>query len=141
MEFDSGGLEILAPQECMALLRSMPLGRIVYTQQALPAIQPVNFALDGQDVIICTTTGSKLSAATTNSVVAFEIDDFDPHGHCGWSVVIIGQARQVNDPHEITTLKSLALRPWAPGPRDQYIRIHPEIITGRRISANLRPAP
>jgi len=136
MEFDSGGLEILAPQECMALLRSTPLGRIVFTQQALPAIQPVNYALDGQDVIIRTISGSKLSAATTNSVVAFEIDDFDPDEHCGWSVVIIGQARQVSDPHEITTLASLALHPWAPGLRDQYVRIHPEIITGRRISAD-----
>lgn len=136
MEFDSGGLEILGRQECMALLRSAPLGRIAFTRQALPAIQPVNFAMDGEDVIICTVSGSKLSAATANSVVAFESDDFDAAGRCGWSVMLIGQARRVTDPDEVATLKSLALHTWAPGHRNQFIRIHPEIVTGRRISCD-----
>jgi nitroimidazol reductase NimA-like FMN-containing flavoprotein (pyridoxamine 5'-phosphate oxidase superfamily) len=136
MEFDSGGLEILGQQECSELLLAAPLGRIVFTQHALPAIQPVNFAVDGEDIIIRTASGSRLSAATANSVVAFEIDDFDRDRHCGWSVVIIGQARRVSDPAEIAALSSLALEPWAPGSRDQFIRIRPEIVTGRRISCD-----
>ena len=134
MEFDSGGLEILDQQECSALLLAAPLGRIVFTQHALPAIQPVNFALDGADIIIRTASGSRLSAATANSVVAFEIDDFDRDRRCGWSVVIIGQARRVSDPDEIASLSCLALQPWVPEGRDQYIRIRPEIVTGRRLS-------
>lgn len=136
MEFDSGGLEILGRQECMALLRSAPLGRIAFTRQALPAIQPVNFAMDGEDVIICTVSGSKLSAATANTVVAFESDEFDPVGRCGWSVMIIGLARRVTNPEEIAALKSLVPYPWVPGHRDQSIRIRPEIVTGRRISCD-----
>jgi nitroimidazol reductase NimA-like FMN-containing flavoprotein (pyridoxamine 5'-phosphate oxidase superfamily) len=135
MEFDSGGLEILGHQECMTLLRSTPLGRIAFTQHALPAIQPVNYALDTHNnIIIRTVPGSKLSAATTNTVVAFETDHYDPIEHHGWSVMIIGQARAITDPHEITTLTTLTLHPWAPGHRTHYLRIHPEIITGRRIS-------
>lgn len=33
--------------ECLSLLRTVPVGRIVFTECALPAIQPVNFTLDG----------------------------------------------------------------------------------------------
>lgn len=34
-------------QECLRLLPTVPVGRIVYTWQALPAVLPVNFCLDG----------------------------------------------------------------------------------------------
>jgi hypothetical protein len=133
MEFDAGGLQILDRQECMALLAVAPLGRIVFTQHALPAVQPVNFALAGEDVIIRTTEGSKLAAATAGAIVAFEIDDYDVARRRGWSVVIVGLARRVADPAELAALRALPLCAWAPGHRDHFIRISPEIVTGRRI--------
>lgn len=38
--------------ECRRLLRSVPTGRLVYTEDALPAVRPVTFAaLDGDLVI------------------------------------------------------------------------------------------
>ena len=67
MPFDAGGLEILGDDECLALLQTTPVGRIVFTHQALPAVQPVNYALDGQDVIIRTSPGSKRAAAAATS--------------------------------------------------------------------------
>ena len=133
MPFDSGGLEVLDDEECHALLSTEPLGRIVYTDQALPAIQPVNFLMHDGDVIIKTAEGSKLGAAARHAVVAFEIDRFDPAQRTGWSVVLVGQAQLVSDPGELDLLDQLPLSPWAPGPRDRYIRITPHIVTGRRI--------
>ena len=43
---------------------SVPVGRIVYTRQALPAVELVNFALDDGDIVIRTDAGGKLAAAT-----------------------------------------------------------------------------
>ncbi|WP_308211793.1 pyridoxamine 5'-phosphate oxidase family protein [Actinoallomurus soli] len=75
---DSGGLEVLGRQECLALLGAVPIGRIVFTDRALPAVWPVNFALSGGDVVIRTMAGSKPAAAARGAVVAFEADEFDP---------------------------------------------------------------
>jgi hypothetical protein len=38
------------------------------------------------------------------------------------------------DPQELDDLRQTPLIPWAPGDRSQYVRITPEIVTGRRIS-------
>ncbi|MBO2446111.1 pyridoxamine 5'-phosphate oxidase family protein [Actinomadura barringtoniae] len=133
MRFDQGGLEILGADECRTLLGSAPLGRVVFTDQALPAVQPVNFALLDGDVIIRTSVDSKLSAAAEGAIVAFEVDDFDAAAHTGWSVVAVGEARVVRDPGERAELDALPLRSWAPGERDQFIRIRLEMLRGRRI--------
>jgi nitroimidazol reductase NimA-like FMN-containing flavoprotein (pyridoxamine 5'-phosphate oxidase superfamily) len=132
-DHDSGGLEILTPVECLKLLATAPLGRIAFTNDALPAIQPVNFILDEGEVIILTSAGSKLAAAARQTVVAFEADDFDPTRHTGWSVVIVGQARVVTGDEELARLRSLPLQPWAPARRDRYIAITPRLTSGRRI--------
>lgn len=133
--YDSGGLEILTEQECRELLGKVPLGRIVFTDRALPAIQPVNFLLAQGNVIIRTSSGSKLAAAARNAVVAFEVDQFDADARAGWSVVVVGHARVVSENGELTQLRGLPLHSWAPGDRDHYIAITPELISGRRIPA------
>ncbi|MBG0830118.1 pyridoxamine 5'-phosphate oxidase family protein [Planomonospora sp. ID67723] len=133
MKLDSAGLQVLSHQECMRLLATAPIGRIVFTDRALPAVQPVNFHLEGEDIVIRTTAGSKLAAATRRTVVAFEIDDFDPAQRTGWSVTAVGHARAVDDPAEAARLAGLPLTPWAPGERDHFIVIAAEQVSGRRI--------
>ncbi|MGC5015741.1 pyridoxamine 5'-phosphate oxidase family protein [Streptosporangium sp. DT93] len=135
MKLDSAGLQILSRQECVALLPAASIGRIVFTDQALPAVQPVNFVLDGEDIVIRTGIGSKLAAAASNAIVAFEADEFDPTARTGWSVTVVGPARAVHEPAEIERLSVLPLRTWAPGSRDHYIVVRAEQITGRRISS------
>ncbi|MCO6004132.1 pyridoxamine 5'-phosphate oxidase family protein [Actinoallomurus purpureus] len=132
---DSGGLEVLGREECFALLGAAPIGRIVFTDRALPAVQPVNFALSGGDIIIRTVQGSKVAAATRDAVVGFEVDDFDPVSGAGWSVVVTGQARVVSGDGELARLRALALRVWAPGDRGRYLAITPELVSGRRFPA------
>ncbi|MFI0447495.1 pyridoxamine 5'-phosphate oxidase family protein [Actinomadura sp. 6N118] len=132
MRLDHGGLEILAPEDCRALLAATPLGRIVFTDCALPAVQPVNYVLADGNVIIRTSRTSRLATAVHDAVVAFEIDDYDAAARIGWSVVVIGKARGVTDPGDVITLRALALDSWGPGEREHYIRIHPQIISGRR---------
>jgi nitroimidazol reductase NimA-like FMN-containing flavoprotein (pyridoxamine 5'-phosphate oxidase superfamily) len=135
MERDSSGLQVLSRQECLRLLSSAPIGRIVFTDRALPAVQPVNFRLDGERIVIRTSIGSKLAAATRHAVVAFEADEFDPDLRTGWSVTVVGHARAVHDLDEIARLAALPLTAWAPGSRDHYIVVEAEQMTGRRITA------
>lgn len=133
MDSDTHGLEVLDRPECLALLRSVPLGRIVFTDRALPAVQPVNFTVAEGNVVIRTSAGSKLAAAARRAVVAFEVDEYDAATRTGWSVVIVGQAELVSDPRELEVLETLPLETWAPGLRNHFIRIRPEIMTGRKI--------
>jgi hypothetical protein len=139
MNLNGSVLERLSRGECMRLMGSVPLGRIVYTRQALPAVELVNFALDDGDVIIATNASGKLAAATRGAVVAFEADSVDVAASAGWSVTIVGYSRAVTDDAEIGRLNRVELVPWAPGARDHFIRISPTIVHGRRLGAAVMP--
>jgi uncharacterized protein len=131
---DAAGMETLDAAECRRLLGSVPIGRIVFTDQAMPAVQPVNFLVHEGAVVFRTGEGSKLAAASRNAVVAFEADDIDREYQRGWSVVVVGRAEEVTEPSLRQRLTDLPLRPWASGVRDHVIRIPIEIIYGRRIA-------
>jgi hypothetical protein len=135
MDFNGTALEQLPRDECLRLVGQVPLGRIVYTRQALPAVELVNFTLDNDEIVIRTDSSGKLAAATRGAVVAFEADSVDLATHVGWSVTIIGYSRAVTDGADLRRLEQTGLSPWAPGKRDHFIRITPEIVNGRRISA------
>jgi nitroimidazol reductase NimA-like FMN-containing flavoprotein (pyridoxamine 5'-phosphate oxidase superfamily) len=136
MDTDGPGecvLETLPDGECLRLMASAPVGRIVYTRRAMPAVEPVNFALDQGHIVIRTHPGGKLAAAIGHAVVAFEADEFDLTTHTGWSVTIVGTAQEVTDPAEIARLEDIGLATWAPGEHKHFVRIKPGIITGRRL--------
>jgi uncharacterized protein len=135
MDFNGTTLEQLSREECLRLVGQVPFGRIVYTRQALPAVELVNFALDGGDIVIRTDSSGKLAAATRGAVVAFEADNVDIITRAGWSVTVVGYSRAVTDSADIRHLEQSSLVPWAPGKHDHFIRISPEIVNGRRISA------
>nr|WP_225954784.1 pyridoxamine 5'-phosphate oxidase family protein [Kibdelosporangium phytohabitans] len=131
---DTAGLESLSAQECFRLLAKIPLGRVVYTDRALPAVLPVTFALHEKAVIIRTSAHSRLAVAATGKVVAFEADEYaESCVRSGWSVVAIGHAVKVTDPGELEVARQLGLRAWAPDAEDWYIRISVEIVSGRRL--------
>jgi uncharacterized protein len=135
MDLNRTTLEQLSRAECLRLVRQVPLGRIVYTRQALPAVELVNFALADGDIVIRTDSGGKLAAATRGAVVAFEADSVDVVTHAGWSVTIVGNSRAVTDREDIRRLEQVGLVPWVPGKRDHFIRISPTIVNGRRIGS------
>ncbi|TVZ01052.1 pyridoxamine 5'-phosphate oxidase family protein [Trebonia kvetii] len=135
MDFNGTTLEQLSRDECLRLVGQVPVGRIVYTRQALPAVELVNFTLVDGDIVIRTDSGGKLAAATQGSVVAFEADSLDISAHGGWSVTVVGCSRAVTDGEEILRLQQTGLDPWAPGERDHFIRISPTFVNGRRVAA------
>lgn len=133
-DVDRNGLVMLEREECLRLLGRATLGRVGLTTGALPAVLPVNFWFDGDQILIRTSAGTKLQAATHDSVVAFEIDEIDPVAHTGWSVMVQGMARHVTDAGELERIRTLPLARWAPGGTgENIVAIRPEIVTGRRI--------
>ena len=50
-------------------------------------------------------------------------------------MTIVGYSRAVTDGEDIRHLEQAGLDPWAPGKRDHFIRISPEIVNGRRLAA------
>ncbi len=135
MDCNGTTLENLSREECLRLVGQVPVGRIVYTRQALPAVELVNFALHGGDIIIRTDASGKLAAATRGAVVAFEADSVNTAAHAAWSVTIVGYSEAVTDAAEVRRLEQVGLVPWAPGKRDHFIRISPTIVNGRRLAA------
>ncbi|MGO4443119.1 pyridoxamine 5'-phosphate oxidase family protein [Mycobacterium sp. 2YAF39] len=125
-------LDVLNRRQCLDLLQEVRVGRLVFTEDAVPAVQPVNFRLWRDDVVIRVAGGAKLAAATDGAVVAFEADELDPDLRTGWSVTVVGHAQPVTEVDELVELAGTFLAPWAEGRRDHFVRIRTEKITGRR---------
>ncbi|NBE54542.1 pyridoxamine 5'-phosphate oxidase family protein [Streptomyces boluensis] len=121
--------------EALRLLSGVSVGRIAFTEHALPAIRPVNHILDHGDIVIRTHEGAALTAQAhradtgTGVVVAYEADAIDPRTHLGWSVVVTGYAQVVTDPADLSRYRSL-LHPWVFGSTDFAIRIRPDLVHG-----------
>ena len=128
MDIDRNGFEVPTRDECLELIRHRPIGRLGIHTGALPAIVPVNFVLTDDGVVIRTSPGTKLDQALRNAVVAFEVDDYDPWRHTGWSVNVVGVARELRDPPA-----TLHLPQWGPGDRDRFLCISLDVVSGRRI--------
>jgi nitroimidazol reductase NimA-like FMN-containing flavoprotein (pyridoxamine 5'-phosphate oxidase superfamily) len=128
-------LEVLDEAECRRLLPTAAIGRLAYTEGALPAILPVTFIVSDDRILIPTRRGSKVAAASRGAVVAFEVDDFDTAGRIGWNVTVVGPSRSITRPDEVAALDGLGARTWAPADSPCYVAVQIALIRGRRLTA------
>ena len=128
-----GTLEELDRAECLRLLATAPVGRIVFTHRALPAVQPVNFLLEPDGIVMRIRRGSALASVAGNTVVAFQADAIDTVHQTGWTVTVVGRAEEIADEADRARIAGL-LRPWAGGERDHLVRVSVGQVTGRRLS-------
>jgi Pyridoxamine 5'-phosphate oxidase len=132
---DGRRLETLTRAEALRLLGSVPMGRVVFTHQALPAIRPINHLLDGDEIVIRTGGGSALARSVTargDQVVAYEADIIDPCRQLGWSVIVVGRASRVCDEQAAARYRH-RLQPWVAGTFDEIMKIQVEIVDGFRL--------
>ncbi|HTL85548.1 MAG TPA: pyridoxamine 5'-phosphate oxidase family protein [Acidimicrobiia bacterium] len=128
------GLELLSEEQCIELLAAHHLGRVGVTVGGLPVILPVNYTWIDDAIVFRTSVGTKLHAATEHAVVAFEVDAHDESEHTGWSVLAVGRSARVGDASEIETYQQRSVKPWVESGRDEFVRVTPELLTGRRIA-------
>jgi nitroimidazol reductase NimA-like FMN-containing flavoprotein (pyridoxamine 5'-phosphate oxidase superfamily) len=129
---DIPGVIVLPEHTCWMLLRTAEVARLAVSVDGVPDIFPVNFVVDHGTVVFRTAAGSKLSAALSNPVVAFEVDGYDAEVNEAWSVVIKGRAEEIKQLHERIESMDLPLFPWQAEPKSRFLRIVPEAISGRR---------
>jgi nitroimidazol reductase NimA-like FMN-containing flavoprotein (pyridoxamine 5'-phosphate oxidase superfamily) len=125
----------LTEGECLTLLRSTSVGRVVFTRHAMPAIRPVNHLVDGRKIVIRTHLGAAIVSRTADAsgvVVSYEADELDPVRHTGWSVIVTGLASLITDPEAIKRY-SAQLEPWIAGEMDYVVSIDPRFISGIRL--------
>lgn len=127
------GIEIIDRRECLELLAAEDFGRVGILDGGAPLILPVNYALDGEDVVFRTGEGTKLDAVR-RTLACFEIDGHDSDAHTGWSVVVRGRLEEVTtaEGEAFDRLAELA-HPWASGQHDHVVRLVSESVRGRRV--------
>jgi len=118
---------------CWQLLARRNVGRIAFVLDDEPIVLPVNYVVDGKAIVFRTGPTSILEALASGARAAFEVDGADPEVKTGWSVLVRGEAREVPS-DERARLAALPLEPWAPGERDRWLRLVPDVVTGRSIS-------
>lgn len=128
-------LEVLSRRECWTLLSHKCLGRVAFTERALPAIRPVNYALVGTHLLLRTGM-SGLARHLAGQVVAFEVDELDGEPATGWSVVVTGTARVLRTPGELARYDSVPVVPLAGAVPSAAVVIAPGLVTGRRITTD-----
>ncbi|HZX04647.1 pyridoxamine 5'-phosphate oxidase family protein [Kribbella sp.] len=133
LRFDRSRLQILSPADCLRLLGSVPLGRLVYTYAGLPAIRLVNFVVDDDTIVFNTGQGDKFRAAERGDVVAFEADDVEAERHVGWTVTAIGHLSVVTADERADLRQRLPLHSWMPMDDPQFVRLGIESVQGRRL--------
>jgi len=90
-------LETLSRDECLRLIATVPIGRVaVIGPNGAPHVVPVNYVIDDTRVLFRTDEGLKLSALRVQ-IVTFQVDCFDPTHRVGWSVMVHGRGREVDD--------------------------------------------
>lgn len=119
--------------ECWNLLRSTDIGRLAVSIRNRPDIFPVNYLVDDETIVINTAPGTKLAAAVLGRSVAFEADVLDPINQRGWSVVVKGDAAEVEDLEEYLAVERLGLETWTTTDKTRFLRLIPSEVTGRRI--------
>jgi uncharacterized protein len=120
----------MTPEECLSLLGSTPVGRVAVTEQALPAVVPVNFVLHGNAVVFRTRSDDLLARACNDTVVAFEIDEVQANGRVGWSVLVVGMAEVLSGSRAVRA-NQLNLATAAGDGNDIFVSITIGRLTGR----------
>lgn len=124
----------LDERECRALLATATLGRLGFSEAALPMILPAHYVVRRDEVVLASLSGARVACAGRGDVVVFTVDRYDPASREGWAVNVIGASRLVTDDGEITDLDGLEFSPWGPQEERRYIAVRMGLLRGRRLS-------
>lgn len=120
--------------DCLRLLAISRVGRVAYNSPDGPVVVPVNGRVHGTSVYLRTREGSALADALRDGVASYQVDGFDDFHQAGWSILLRGRARWIEE-DELPEYESEWPLPWAAGERDVNVRIDATEITGRRLKA------
>ncbi len=127
-------LEDLTTKECLTYVAGGGVGRFLFVDPDRgPMAIPVNYRMEGDDVVFRTASDSIVADAVHQHHVSFDVDHLDDALSEGWSVLISGHASIITDAAGLKRARALGIDPWAGGGLDTYVRLVPSQISGRRI--------
>jgi nitroimidazol reductase NimA-like FMN-containing flavoprotein (pyridoxamine 5'-phosphate oxidase superfamily) len=126
-------LEILDEAQCRGLLTTTTIGRLAFTEGALPAILPASFTLEDGHVLLAVSSANSVVDAVRRAVVAFQVDEFNPVAMTGWSVTVVGPSRIILDPREAATLTRLPGATRLAHPARCYVTVELSLVRGWRM--------
>ena len=130
-------IERLDLNECWELLSEGQIGRLAVAAVGTVEIFPLNYLVERKRILFRTAPGTKLLSLTIENQVAFEIDGWTEEK--AWSVVVKGSAEALEYPSDLRHAKRLDLTPWSPTPKNVYVEITPDEVTGRRFARGTEP--
>jgi nitroimidazol reductase NimA-like FMN-containing flavoprotein (pyridoxamine 5'-phosphate oxidase superfamily) len=125
--------------ECLRLLGSGGLGRLVYNSRYGPMALPVEYAVQGGSIVFragqdtFTEEDLRTGIAHAEYHVALEVDQIDLAAREGWTVLVRGAAHHLDTEAERALIISAGVEPWIEGEPEHAIRINPTRIWGHRI--------
>ncbi|HJQ03836.1 MAG TPA: pyridoxamine 5'-phosphate oxidase family protein [Nocardioides sp.] len=132
-DLQQANLHEIGRSECLDLLATARIGRIVLSDDEGPLALPVTFRMDGERVLFRVAPGGSLAHRLPGATVAFEVDRIDDFQQLGWSVLVCGEASFVEDDRDLPDQLSMRPVPWARGFRPVHVQVRPTRITGRRL--------
>ncbi|BAN02047.1 pyridoxamine 5'-phosphate oxidase family protein [Ilumatobacter coccineus] len=127
-------IEDLGNSTCWSLLRQTPVGRIALQGGDDIEVFPVNFVVDHGSVVFRTGAGTKLRLAEDGQRATFEADRVDDTSQLVWSVVLKGPVAVVRGRSAIVDTFDVDISTWHAGPKPTYVRLTPDVVTGRRFA-------
>ncbi|WP_198663558.1 pyridoxamine 5'-phosphate oxidase family protein [Jiangella endophytica] len=124
-------MTILGEDLCWSLLSTAALARVAVAIAGDVEVFPVNIVVDEHTVVFRTGEGTKLAAAVIAPRVAVEADGVDPATGRAWSVVVKGRAERLERFADIYRAEELELPSWTAYPKQWFVRVHGDQITGR----------
>ena len=134
---NSDAVTVLTDRQCWDRLAEQQLGRLVTHVGDVLDVFPVNYTVDRDGIVFRTAEGSKLTELTINEQVLFEVDEYTDTD--AWSIVVRGHAHRLETTEEVAAADRLALKPWVPTLKYNYVRIVPTSLSGRDVRRGDEP--
>ncbi|MPZ82625.1 MAG: hypothetical protein GEV28_20390 [Actinophytocola sp.] len=117
----------LGKRECWALLENSEIGRLSYTESAMPVVRAVPFEVDGSGIVVALRASTvRAGAFGRPTIVAFEAGEWARGRYRGWSVRLVGRALAVPDHRPARTS-------WTDGEPSLYVRVSADVLAGERV--------
>ncbi len=129
---DEDIVQSLSVDESWELLESHRFGRLAFAVANDPEIVPINYCVADRKLYFRTAEGSKLLGVTINNQIAFEIDEM--RDGAAVSVIVKGEARELQTSAEIEFAEGLDLRTWVPSRKVHFLEITVTELSGRRFA-------
>jgi nitroimidazol reductase NimA-like FMN-containing flavoprotein (pyridoxamine 5'-phosphate oxidase superfamily) len=123
-------VDYLPGTECWRLLENAHLGRLASSVDGRLDLLPMNYLVSDRTLVFRCAAESRFGRLDRPDV-AFEIDGEDSRWY--WTVTVQGTAERLHGDDVLKRSGAMKLASWSPTDEFDFVRLVPEIITGRRI--------